>query len=1420
MTTRSELERIVTDASLRAGFDERLKRQHNFHLLAFWASARALRLALDEGSGASATDFEDRLEKLERTYMDTESSYSVALSFKSKERYKRARGKKVPDDIKRALNQCMLEVEMLLVSEVKSFLSEPSSGNISSSTESSTSSPAKSPRATFGAATPRPSAETRSDRAQSEFTGHTSSASQADYRHTTTSRSPGGFGQKVKDSVRSFSVSADGPSKAARRAVLKGQGSSGERLASTATTAPSTTLRTPQALNVHPAATSGPRATGSLAAWIWGESQFGQMGSAESTSSPVPIKHVPGSKDGVAFVQCTDSYTVVVDVTGHAYCAGKLTDSTDFVPIFEGHTVRQVGCGLQFCIALLDSGRLLYYGANRALEKLRLPEVVTKIVCGGRHCLALTVAGNVYSWGSDESKQLGHGSVERVPKPKLLDGLSNIVDIATGKNSSACVSSLGVVSAWGAVVPEETVTVLEELSSEHVFRLACSDRFVAAITDLGGLFIWHLDALPNLGIAAAPKVVSALQSSSIFHVECSDCYIVAITDSGDVISWGEYGSHLGQGARKAAKRYADSPVRLKELSNGQVRHISASDLHVVVATGDGASQRELLLWNLFIRERSYCLSLQAMAEHYSKLIKIKETPMFAFAQTLLNEHSKLIRTMMHALETTFPQSSACVASAYAKLLANSEVVNVYQMWVGATSGPLEKLARPKFVAQLSALELDVDHAMRKSDSQADAAKSFALVSLLCDPTLYIYGLASELEGLLAATPASMTAERVELTRAIGGARGLSGSPSLPLEGSGPASSLPVPVLKTSRASSTGSTGSSPGSRTDSGSLPRAATLRSTIVTQALMSAENATTEEQMQTVLRFRALKTELDIFQDANAQLVSYARALEEEIIGGNDSGSGGESASCSALDKIEQELVDLARENAELKARLKIAEVYKIRAAEKDGDVASSRKGSGGSAPLLKAKSTTAMLDSPSMARKSSSGSPSSSFAGRATMSLTNALLDEGKEHESLRKRINPVAGRLMSEGPGAAAASLDQFTFDAGSDSKDAVGVQYEGTQLKAATLEKLLEHLTQSSGSLALDTFLISYRNFSTPQDIFRRLVYMYCVAPAAKSKVVWVRLLNFLKSWVVKYFDDWRDEPELRKELFAFLDEIVIPSNSNSTSISTVNTIRERFSSAKLTERQMSQRYLTTMQGREVVPVVMANYKPVIIAEQLTLSEHDLYRAITGSECFNQNWLRKSEGLSPNIVELTTRFNKLSRWLASDVLQHADVRERKNAMERLIAIGQHCREIRSFGVLMIIMGSLGSSPIFRLRKTWESLSRSSMARFEELKELVRTEQNFLNLRQATKIAELPCLPYIGTFLGDLTFIDAGPDYTAEGLINWSKFQSTANTVLQLQAKQKTAYAFEVLSDWQRFLSALPDFSEAELYEMSKKVEVSK
>ncbi len=193
-----------------------------------------------------------------------------------------------------------------------------------------------------------------------------------------------------------------------------------------------------------------------LGAFVWGDNAADQLGlgpEAGVERSVCTPTRLDAQLGGLVAVGCSDGYTVLVDALGQAHCAGKTIDSTVFVPILEGHIVRQVGCGLQFCIALLENGRIIYFGfSNRAVERLPLPEVVTKVACGNRHCIALGSQGNVYTWGSDEKKQLGHGAGERVPKPLPLAALTDVVDVGAGKNSSCCVTSTGQVFAWGAVV--------------------------------------------------------------------------------------------------------------------------------------------------------------------------------------------------------------------------------------------------------------------------------------------------------------------------------------------------------------------------------------------------------------------------------------------------------------------------------------------------------------------------------------------------------------------------------------------------------------------------------------------------------------------------------------------------------------------------------------------------------------------------------------------------------------------------------------------------------------------------------------------------------------------------------------------------------------------------------------------------------
>lgn len=60
--------------------------------------------------------------------------------------------------------------------------------------------------------------------------------------------------------------------------------------------------------------------------------------------------------------------------------------------------------------------------------------------------------------------------------------------------------------------------------------------------------------------------------------------------------------------------------------------------------------------------------------------------------------------------------------------------------------------------------------------------------------------------------------------------------------------------------------------------------------------------------------------------------------------------------------------------------------------------------------------------------------------------------------------------------------------------------------------------------------------------------------------------------------------------------------------------------------------------------------------------------------------------------------------------------------------------------------------------------------ERLQNIVSSEHRFRNLRDALHRCDPPCIPYLGLYLTDLSFIEEGtPNFTEDGLLNFSKMR---------------------------------------------------
>jgi alpha-tubulin suppressor-like RCC1 family protein len=138
--------------------------------------------------------------------------------------------------------------------------------------------------------------------------------------------------------------------------------------------------------------------------------------------------------------------------------------------------ILKLCCGFGHFVVLSDTGALFSWGSGgrgelghfvndhvmvncdqpKRIEFFDdLPTIVKDFFCGGWHTLALTSDGDIYSWGWNESGQLGYNSNSKVviggvPYPiDLGSGTDPVVQIACGARHSLAVLKNGKCFSWG-----------------------------------------------------------------------------------------------------------------------------------------------------------------------------------------------------------------------------------------------------------------------------------------------------------------------------------------------------------------------------------------------------------------------------------------------------------------------------------------------------------------------------------------------------------------------------------------------------------------------------------------------------------------------------------------------------------------------------------------------------------------------------------------------------------------------------------------------------------------------------------------------------------------------------------------------------------------------------------------------------------
>lgn len=259
------------------------------------------------------------------------------------------------------------------------------------------------------------------------------------------------------------------------------------------------------------------------------------------------------------------------------------------------------------------------------------------------------------------------------------------------------------------------------------------------------------------------------------------------------------------------------------------------------------------------------------------------------------------------------------------------------------------------------------------------------------------------------------------------------------------------------------------------------------------------------------------------------------------------------------------------------------------------------------------------------------------------------------------------------------------------------------------------------------------------------------------------------------------------------------------------------------------------------------------AEQLTRMDMELFKKLVPHQCLGAVWSRRDKDRSHDaatVLATVNQFNAVSFRVISTVLVEPQLRpaDRADILAAWLDIARELRVLKNFSSLKAIISGLQSNNVYRLKKTWALLSKEKTELFDELARIFsednnRWAQRELLMREGTaKFADTVgendrhlqkllhergspgvshgTIPYLGTFLTDLTMIDTAiHDTVADGLINFDKRRKEFEVLAQIKLLQGAANAYHLPPDpmFDRWFDSVIVLDDREAYHLSCQIE---
>jgi len=297
---------------------------------------------------------------------------------------------------------------------------------------------------------------------------------------------------------------------------------------------------------------------------------------------------------GAAYVQFSVTVTDATSGSTIYYTLDGSTPTTSSATVTSGGTV-----------SITKSETLKVYAVKSGLADSAVASaayaVTGEVMAGQYHVVSLRSDGTVWTWGYNNSGQLGDNSTTQHNSAEQVSGLSGIVQVTAGAYHNLALTSTGTLYAWGlnssdqlgdtTTTTRKTPVLVKKTGGTNLDNIAqiwSGGYHNFALDNNGTLWAWGLNTSGQLGDGGttSQSVAEALTSltGSVTQLAVGSYHTLLLTPTGTVEAWGlNMTGQVGNGTMTDQH----SPGAVSGLSGVTITALAGGDEHSVALANDG-----------------------------------------------------------------------------------------------------------------------------------------------------------------------------------------------------------------------------------------------------------------------------------------------------------------------------------------------------------------------------------------------------------------------------------------------------------------------------------------------------------------------------------------------------------------------------------------------------------------------------------------------------------------------------------------------------------------------------------------------------------------------------------------------------------------------------------------------------------------